>query len=123
MKMVYDIFYDFCIAGLFVFVGQLLRSKVKVLQQFFIPAGLIGGIIGFVLGPQVIGLYEYSEEAGEYAGLLVVVIFAALGYYGIQLSKGSGERILSLGIYELAVMAIQAGPPILISMLFLNKIQ
>lgn len=121
--MTYDIFYDFCIAGLFVFVGQLLRSKVNFLQRFFVPAGLIGGIIGFILGPEVIGLYEYSEEAGNYAGLLVVVIFAALGYYGIQISKGSGERILSLGLYELAVMAIQVGPPILISMLFLNKIQ
>jgi len=121
--MVYDIFYDFCIAGLFLFVGQLLRSKVKLLQQFFIPAGLVGGIIGFILGPQLIGLYNYSDSAGDYAGLLVVVIFAALGYYGIQLTKGSGERILSLGIYELAMMTIQAGPPILVSMFLLNKIQ
>ena len=36
-------------ASVFLLIGLLLRSKIKVLQKLFLPASVIGGIVGLIL--------------------------------------------------------------------------
>lgn len=36
-------------ASVLLLIGLLLRSKIKVLQKFFLPASVIGGIVGLIL--------------------------------------------------------------------------
>ena len=36
-----DIFMDFAIASALILVGQLIRSKIKAVQEFFVPASLV----------------------------------------------------------------------------------
>ncbi len=48
----YDTFFGFnimAIVGLMLVIGVVLRAKIKLLQNFLIPASIIGGAIGFIL--------------------------------------------------------------------------
>ena len=48
---VYSLLMDVAFASGFILVGQLLRAKVKIFQEFFMPASLIAGLLGLVVGP------------------------------------------------------------------------
>jgi len=43
------------VAGFLLLLGFFLRSKVKLFQKLFLPASVIGGFIGLILGGQVLG--------------------------------------------------------------------
>lgn len=37
------------VIGLMLVIGVILRAKIKIFQDFLIPAAIIGGAIGFIL--------------------------------------------------------------------------
>ena len=82
-----DFLLDFAIASLFIMIGQLIRAKVKVVQKFFVPASMIAGFIALALGSQGLNILPFSEAIGSYAGVLIIVIFAAVGINGFSFSK------------------------------------
>ncbi|KGX92403.1 sodium:glutamate symporter [Pontibacillus halophilus JSM 076056 = DSM 19796] len=41
--------------GVFLIIGKLIRVKVALFQNLFLPASIIGGFIALLLGPQVLG--------------------------------------------------------------------
>ncbi|MYL19619.1 sodium:glutamate symporter [Halobacillus litoralis] len=41
--------------GVFLIIGKIIRVKVKIFQDLFLPASIIGGFIALLLGPQVLG--------------------------------------------------------------------
>ena len=43
---------DFCFMSLLLVIAQFMRAKIKFLQMFYIPASLVAGILGLLLGPQ-----------------------------------------------------------------------
>lgn len=74
----YSLLVDFSfMAGLLV-VAQFLRSKLKFLKNFYIPASLIAGALGLILGPQVLNVIQWSSEASSYPYSLICIIFAAI---------------------------------------------
>lgn len=117
-----EMFMDFAIASTFIFIGQLLRAKVKLFQKMFVPASLIGGFIALFLGNQFLNVLNFSEFSGDYAWVLVVVVFASVGLPGISFSKAEGERIGSYFMYKLAMFVIQFSIPVLFAILVLKKI-
>ncbi len=114
------------VAGAFLLLGLLLRSKVKVFQKLFLPASVIGGFIGLLLGPEVLGLIpgikdlwvSQTEEASlveniykimdAIPGIFIIPIFAStpLGLFkrkpdsDITKEKGNG---VSTGLFFLLV--------------------
>ena len=72
-------------------LGTFLRAKVKLFQTLFLPACVIGGVIGLILGPRVLGLLPISEEimttASNLPGRLFGVIIAALPMCAQKLKK------------------------------------
>lgn len=46
---------SFVILGLLLLAGYAIRSLVPFFQKFFIPSSVIAGIVGLLLGPQVLG--------------------------------------------------------------------
>lgn len=46
---------DLAILLVFLLIGFALREIIRPLQKLFLPAGLIGGIIALLVGPQVLG--------------------------------------------------------------------
>ena len=69
---------DFCFMSLLLVIAQFLRAKIKLFQMFYIPASLLAGILGLLLGPQFVGLIPWSGQIGSYAYMLVCVLFGGL---------------------------------------------
>ena len=74
----YDFLMDFSLMSILLFIAQLLRSKIKLLQILYIPASLIAGFLGLFGGPQFLNIIPFSASASSYAYMLVVVLFASL---------------------------------------------
>ena len=56
----YSFVMDFAFMSLLLIVAQFLRSKFKPLQIFYIPSSLIAGLMGLLLGPQVLNIIPWS---------------------------------------------------------------
>lgn len=74
----YSFVMDFALMSILLVVAQLLRAKIKFLQNFYIPSSVIGGVLGLILGPQVLNWIPWSAKIGSYAYLLVCILFAGL---------------------------------------------
>ncbi len=74
----YSFLLDFCFMSGALFIAKLLRSKIKWLQNHYIPSSVIAGFIGLLLGPQVAKVIPWSSEASSYPYLLICVLFATL---------------------------------------------
>lgn len=85
----WDVVLDFGLMSALILAGQLLRAKVKFLQELFIPASLLAGIIGLICGPYGLGIIPFSEGFGSYSGALIVMVFAALP---LSQEKSSGNK-------------------------------
>ena len=66
-------------------IGTFLRAKIKLFQNLYLPASVIGGFIGMIISPEILGRfsnYSISEEwIKTYSllpGILSVPIFAAI---------------------------------------------
>ncbi len=66
--------------GLLIFVGVILRLKLKILKKLFIPASLIAGVLGLILGQYGFGIIPKDITAtwGALPGRLITVVFAPM---------------------------------------------
>ena len=71
---------DLGIISALMLLGKLIRVKVKGIQRFLIPPAVLAGIMGLVLGPEVLGWLPLSGTLGTYAGILIAFVFAALPF-------------------------------------------
>lgn len=74
----YSMLIDFCIMSGFLFMAQMMRSKIRFFQNFYIPSSLIAGFLALFCGPQFLSVMPFSDQTGSYAYLLVCVLFAGL---------------------------------------------
>lgn len=96
------------VCGALLLLGFFLRSKVKLFQKLFLPASVIGGFIGLILGGQLLGklwpgYYDFinlkwlgltaMDDVNviftNLPGVLIIPIFAAtlLGNFGKKKTK------------------------------------
>lgn len=69
---------DFCYMSVLLVIAQFMRAKIKFLQNFFIPASLLAGVMGLLLGPQFLGIIPWSGKIGSYAYMLICIVFGGL---------------------------------------------
>jgi len=69
---------DLCIVATLLMVGAVIRAKVKILQRFVIPAAVIGGFIGLLLGHNGLGVLPTTQEYSNYAAVLINIVFAGV---------------------------------------------
>lgn len=74
----YSMLIDFCLMSGFLFIAQILRSKLRFLQNFYIPSSLLAGFMALLSGPQFLNIAPFSTQTGSYAYLLVCVLFGGL---------------------------------------------
>ncbi|MEC2071047.1 sodium/glutamate symporter [Alkalihalophilus marmarensis] len=83
--------FSFIILGILLIIGKWIRVATPFLQSFFIPSSIIAGLLGLLLGPEVLGLFgvEVFEGGGLFPApmievwevlpeLLISIIFASL---------------------------------------------
>lgn len=121
-----DFLLDFAIASLFIMIGQLIRAKVRIVQQFFIPASMIAGFLALALGRQGADILPFSDSIDSYAGVLIILIFAAVGINGFSFSKkefkAEVDRVGSYFSYKVLAQAIQFSLAPLFSILVISKL-
>lgn len=76
--MATTVLYDFCMMSALLFVAKVIRAKVRFIQRLYIPSALIAGFLGLVFGPRGLGWIPFSSEFGNYAGILIAVLFGSL---------------------------------------------
>src|SRR5690625_2063663 len=68
------------VLGLLILAGVLLRLLFTPLRKLFIPAALIGGVLGAALGPYGAGLFPEGMTAtwATLPGILITIVFAPM---------------------------------------------
>lgn len=102
-------------------VGTFLRAKIKLFQSLYLPASVIGGFIGMIISPEILGRfsnYSISEEwIKTYSllpGILSVPIFAAIPL-GMFLNENKNIKsmypskvLICFGLFQCAAMSQSA---------------
>ena len=87
--------------GVFLLLGVFIRANIKVFQKTFIPAGVIGGFLLLILGPQCIDILPVPKEwfsiYSLLPGVLIVPVVAAVP---LGLSIGGGKNSGEAGILK-----------------------
>lgn len=124
-----DLFIDVSLASLLILIGQFLRSKLKIFQRFFMPASMIAGFMGLLLGSEVFNLLPFSSGIGSYAGILVILVFTVIGINGYtpalsgsNTAKTELSRIISFLLYKFIAFFIQLFIPVAFTLLVLVKL-
>ena len=107
-------------------VGTFLRAKVKLFQSLYLPASVIGGFIGMIISPEILGRFSNYSISQEWIktysllpGILSVPIFAAipLGMFLNNSNDNKKKNIKSLypskvlicfGLFQCAAMTQSA---------------
>lgn len=100
-------FLDFAWMGVLLVLGTYLRSKVKILQKYLIPANLLAGTLGLILGANMLGWIDLtSERLGTYVYHLLALLFIALGLRAPKSKMGLSS--VKFGLIFISVYLVQA---------------
>lgn len=94
--------YDFGTLSLFLLIGYFLRKKIKLLQNLYLPASVIGGIVGLLLSQQVLGKFSpvffdlKATGISSWAGVLTAIVFS-VSFLGTK-PKAFGETAYTSGL-------------------------
>ena len=98
---------DIGIVSLLLLLGKLLRSKVRIIQRFFIPPSLLAGLTALILGPEVLGWLPLSSNMGTYAGILIALVFSCIPFTSERGRSDGTSRIGRMWAYSQAGMLLQ----------------
>lgn len=103
--------------GLILAIARFIKRGSSVLQKFFIPSALVAGVLGLVLGPQLLDAIpkELTDYWSAWPKYLITVVFAGLFLGKVipsrkEIWKVSGPMIafgntLAWGQYVLGILA------------------
>ncbi len=116
---------QFIVLSIFLLVGYAIRVWVKPIRKLFLPASLLGGLLGLLLLPNGLGIIAVSEEwmrdFGQLPGVLITVVITA-SILGIklptlkELAGGVGRQFMHLN----TILAAQIGLGLLIGAAFIG---
>ena len=114
------------ILGILLLIATWLRLKIPILKKYHIPAALIAGIIGLILGPHFIGLIPSHITAcwSALSGRLIVFVFAPMlmGSAASKVDKGMVKKLGGACCLSYALCALQYAIPILLCVFVLTPV-
>ena len=112
---------DLGIISALILVGKYIRVKFNIVQKFLIPPSVLAGVIGLVLGPEVLGWLPLSGNLGTYAGILIAFVFASLPFTSTSASRDF-TKVKRMWGYSQGGMLLQWAFGGLIGILVLGRI-
>ncbi|CAM4318580.1 sodium/glutamate symporter [Lacicoccus alkaliphilus] len=104
---IWDVLIDFSIISGLLLAGVLMRAKIVFIQRSFMPASIIAGLLGLILGPFALNVLPFSELIGTYPGMLIAFVFAALPFStGKFKVKEVIEKVGGLWSYSQTIMIL-----------------
>ena len=61
---------SFGVFSILLLLGSFLRAKIPLFQKLYLPACVIGGFIGLIVGPNILGIVPFSENTMSIASSL-----------------------------------------------------
>ncbi len=115
-----NVLVDFAIFSGLMITGQIIRSKISLLQNWKIPATLIGGFLAIVFGANGFDLLPLSDMITQYPEILVVFIFACLPFNKTSFkSKHIGRDVGEMYAHVTFGIFAQYGWGMMMALLFL----
>ena len=113
----YTIMVDVGWISLLMVIGNVLRHQVKfVFQDLLLPAPITAGLLGLVLGPNVLGWVGLSDNLGNYTSLLIAVVFASMAY-SMEMGGNMGKGARNMWGYSTMMFTGQWGLFIVLGLL------
>lgn len=118
---IWDVLVDFSIISGLLLLGVLMRAKIVFIQRTFMPASIIAGILGLILGPYALDLLPFSELMSTYPGMLIAFVFAALPFStGKFKVKEVIGKVGGLWAYSQSIMLLFYGLGLLFALVLLT---
>ena len=76
----FDVLMDIGWISLLLIIGNLMRRFLPQFQKLLIPAPTTAGLLGLRLGPNALGIIQFSEYFGDYTTILIAAFFGALPF-------------------------------------------
>ncbi len=106
----WTLFIDFGLAAMLLLVGQVLRARLRAAQKLFLPANIIGGILGLGLGASGLGWVPFSATIASYPGILIALIFVTLPFAAAPGARRAlGRNVVELFAYSTLIILLQWG--------------
>ena len=70
----YTLLTDIGWISILLIIGNVLRNRLVVLQKLLLPAPITAGLLGLLLGQEVLGVITWSDQVGTYTTLLLSLI-------------------------------------------------
>jgi glutamate:Na+ symporter, ESS family len=118
MNSITQLFFSICLLSIFILTGKFLRTRVKVLQNLFLPSSIIAGFVGMLFGPYILNIIPMwiIDWWRQMPGILISVVFATL-FLGVKLPKPkqvwretgpmlSFGMIMGFGQYFVAILVV-----------------
>lgn len=117
----WTLFTDIGLISLLLLVGTIIRAKVKFVQQMFLPASIIAGLLALLLGPNGLELLPFSSQMGVYPAILIAVIFGTLPLLSPRIDWNAIKtRVGSMWSYSQIAMVLMWGGGLLFALLLIN---
>lgn len=113
---------DAGLIGMLLIIGTLARATIKPLQTMMIPASVIAGVLGLVLGPNGFGLLPFSDQLGTYGSLLIVIVFACLALTDDFNLFKIGRNVAGFAAYGVLMYALQVVVGLVLVLLLLGPL-
>lgn len=116
------------VIGALLLVGVFLRAKVSFFKRIYMPASLIAGIIGIILGYNCLGIIpeEMTNSFAALPGSLIVVVFAPMLMCADFSETGGLRGMKNLAVPQLIVGSVgsflQIGIPCLLTAALLGPV-
>lgn len=80
MTGLFSVFISICLLCIFLLAGKILRVKIRLFQNIYLPSSIIGGFIGLLCGPFILDILPETVTTTwqQIPGILINVVFATL---------------------------------------------
>lgn len=116
------------VLGALLLVGVILRAKISFFKKIYMPASLIAGIIGIILGYNCLGIIpqEMTTSFAALPGSLIVVVFAPMLMCADFSEMGGLKGMKDMAVPQLIVGTVgsflQIGVPCLLTAVLLGPV-
>lgn len=105
-----DLMVDMGWISILMLVGSLARRYIGWFRALLIPAPITAGMLGLLLGPNVLDIIPFSEQLNGYTTLAIAIVFAALPFTmqlggkmqkagQVMFSYSAGALMLQWGVF------------------------
>lgn len=112
--------------GVFLLIGMFVRAKVSIFRKLLIPASIIGGAVGLILGPSVLGKTGINLIPQDWVniwalepGILILPLFSSLPLCNFK--DDHDQKISAMPkrkLYSVLMTGFVKGPTFALQMFF-----